>query len=234
MTWAMGTDSRLSEQNSVVVVSKGKVRRVVPRASYHHGNLRNALIDEALRRVEVTGLRGLVGREVSVSVGVTPSAAYRHFPSHGHLLAAVSRRAREALARAMQAGADASSGDGGPNEGGAKRARVRFEAIGRAYIRFAVTNPGLFEVAFAACDAAPDAPDDPSPWEVLKECLTALSEADMMDRRHLEAAPYIAWSLVHGLATVGTTLNPDKMHVEAITDAVLAGLRRAIGVPETD
>ncbi|NDE75774.1 MAG: TetR family transcriptional regulator, partial [Proteobacteria bacterium] len=44
-----------------------------------------------MRRVEVTGLRGLVGREVSAAVGVTPSAAYRHFPSHGHLLAAVSR-----------------------------------------------------------------------------------------------------------------------------------------------
>ena len=233
MTLVMGTNSRLSEQKILVVVSKAKVGRVVPRASYHHGNLRNALIDEAVRRVEVSGLRGLVGREVSVSVGVTPSAAYRHFPSHGHLLAAVSRRAREALARAMQAAAGATCVDEGNDEGGARRALVRFEAVGRAYISFAVTNPGLFEVAFAACDAAPDAPDDPSPWEVLGECLTALNEADMMDGRHLEAAPYIAWSLVHGLATVGTTRNPDPMDVGAVTDAVLAGLRRAIGVPET-
>ncbi|MEY4407226.1 MAG: hypothetical protein RL345_1692 [Chloroflexota bacterium] len=217
-----------------MVASKGTVRRVVPRATYHHGNLRNALIDEAVRRVEVTGLRGLVGREVSAAVGVTPSAAYRHFPSHGHLLAAVSRRAREALARAMQEAANASCGDAARERVGTKWAVVRFDAIGRAYIRFAVTNPGLFEVAFAACDAAPDGPDDPSPWEVLKECLTALSETDMMDRRHLEAAPYIAWSVVHGLATVGTTRNPDKMHVDAIIDAVLAGLHRAIGVPVTD
>ena len=224
----------ISDQDKLVVASKGTVRRVVPRATYHHGNLRNALIDEAVRRVEVTGLRGLVGREVSAAVGVTPSAAYRHFPSHGHLLAAVSRRAREALARAMQEAANASCGDAAPERVGTKWAVVRFDAIGRAYIRFAVTNPGLFEVAFAACDADPGAPDDPSAWEVLKECLTALSEADMMDRRHLEAAPYIAWSLVHGLATVGTTRNPDKMHVDAIIDAVLAGLRRAIGVPGTD
>lgn len=233
MTLAMGTDSRHSAQKNLVVVSKGKVGRAAHRATYHHGNLRNALIDEAVRRVEVSGLRGLVGREVSVSVGVTPSAAYRHFPSHGHLLAAVSRRARESLARAMQVGADAACAGEPTDIGRARRALVRFDAIGRAYISFAVTNPGLFAVAFAACDAAPDAPDDPSPWGVLKECLTALNEADMMDGRFLEAAPYIAWSLVHGLATVGTTRNPDRMDVGAVTDAVLSGLRRAIGVPET-
>ena len=58
MTWEMGTDSRLSEQNNVVVVSKGKVRRVVPRASYHHGNLRNALIEEAVLYAPSWTLRG--------------------------------------------------------------------------------------------------------------------------------------------------------------------------------
>jgi len=64
--------------------------------AYHHGDLGNALLNEALRRVTEHEPRSIVGRQVALAAKVAPSAAYRYVASHGHFLAVVSRWAREA------------------------------------------------------------------------------------------------------------------------------------------
>src|SRR6187455_1540324 len=101
--------------------------------AYHHGDLRRALLEAATELASAGGVDGVVVREAARKVGVSPSAAYRHFPSREGLLAAVGRAARERLARRMLAA------DGGDP-------RAHFRATGRAYITFALEEPGLFEV----------------------------------------------------------------------------------------
>ena len=70
-------------------------------ATYHHGDLANAVITAGLRRVRQSGLEAVSGRELAGAAGVAPSAIYRHFADKDQLRAAISQAAREQLARAM-------------------------------------------------------------------------------------------------------------------------------------
>ena len=216
------------------MAAAGKGLPAVPaRTAYHHGDLRNALIDEALRRVAEHGYRSVVGREVALAVGVAPSATYRHFASHGHLLATVSRRAREALARHMLDAADRAAPEMVVAHDDARDALARFDAIGRAYVDFARFSPGLFEVAFANVGAPPDAPDNPSAWGVLSSSIGDIAAAGAMDGRRLNVAPFVAWSAVHGLAGIlGTPvcLSAAGAAEGAVVDGILDAVKRSLGM----
>src|SRR5919107_2602594 len=101
-----------------------------PRRPYHHGNLRRALLDEALATIRAEGVNGLTLREIGARLGVSRTALYRHFADKRALLAAVAiegfRTLRQQLVTAWE-------------EGG--RGREAFEAMGDAYIHFAISNP---------------------------------------------------------------------------------------------
>ena len=71
----------------------------MPDKPYHHGSLEQAMLDAAIEVVCSTGITSLSLRELARSIGVSPSATYRHFPSREHLVMRVSQRSREALAR---------------------------------------------------------------------------------------------------------------------------------------
>jgi len=70
---------------------------------YHHGDLRRALVTAATELAAAGGSEGVALREAARRIGVSPSAAYRHFPSRDGLLAHVGSEAREALAQRMLA-----------------------------------------------------------------------------------------------------------------------------------
>src|SRR5688572_6665988 len=104
---------------------------------YHHGNLRRALLDEALATIRDQGVDGLTLREIGARLGVSRTALYRHFADKRALLTAVAtegfRTLREQLVTAWQ-------------EGG--RGRAAFQSMGVAYVRFAVANPAHYRVMF--------------------------------------------------------------------------------------
>ena len=155
---------------------------------YHHGDLRAALIEAGLRLLAERDADTLGLREVARAVGVSPTAVYRHFPDKGALLGAMARDGLERLG-AAQAEAGATKG---------------FNAVGRAYITFALDNPALFRLIFAN---SPDhSPldwnsDDPDTMPLL--CMPAVRE---VAAREGEAAARLfalrAWALVHGLAVL--------------------------------
>ena len=60
-----------------------------PRDRYHHGDLRRALLDEALRTIQDDGVEGLTRRAIGVRLGVSRTALYRHFTDKRALLSAV-------------------------------------------------------------------------------------------------------------------------------------------------
>ncbi|MHB8533431.1 MAG: TetR/AcrR family transcriptional regulator, partial [Solirubrobacteraceae bacterium] len=108
--------------------------------SYHHGNLAEALVDAALELARAGGPDAIVVREASRRVGVSHNAAYRHFPDRESLLAAVAGRCMERLAALMQL----LIGEIAPSDTSLAAARARLRATGRAYVEFAIAEPGLF------------------------------------------------------------------------------------------
>jgi len=145
-----------------------------------------------------------------------------------HLTAEVSRTAREALATRMLTAAAAVPEV--PSEPGIGAIR-RVQAIGRAYIEFAVTEPHLFDTAFMTAATDASCPDTPSAWGVLNDALDALVQAGELDVARHETASLIAWSAVHGLSgvLVRRMLPPPHQRDDAIT-ATLAGVLQALDV----
>lgn len=163
------------------------------RATYHHGDLRRALMDVTIAMVEERGDAGDVSlREVARRAGVSHNAPYRHFEDQEALLAAVAVEGFEMLSRALRA---ARSEAADPEE--------RFVATALAYLRFAKAHRGHMGVMHGSGlpksrtkelqHAANDA------FQVLKELAADAGVEDVVEQRRLGT---IAWSFVHGLATL--------------------------------
>jgi AcrR family transcriptional regulator len=174
-----------------------------PRRSYHHGDLRQALLEAGIALAREGGPDAVVLREATRRAGVVPNAAYRHFDSRHALLQAVRSAALSALAVAMErelAKLRRASSD-------AEYARATLRAIGTAYLRFAQSQPGLFRTAFAV-PGDPETAGDPgaagrsglNPFQLLGTALDALVVAGVLPAERRPGAEYLAWSAVHGLA----------------------------------
>lgn len=176
----------------------------VARAGYHHGHLRGALADAATNLARRGGPEAVVLREAARQVGVSAAAAYRHYVGHGELLAAVKRRALEALGDAMQEGLDSGERLADP----AADAVRRFTNLGRAYVVFALANPGLFHTAF--CRPLAERSEEEvtakiaasRPYHILSVSLDELVATGLLNPARRPVAPIAFWAAVHGLATL--------------------------------
>lgn len=197
----------------------------VPTRPYHHGALEGALIEAALEVVRASGIADVAVRDLARTAGVSPSAAYRHFPNLDRLVSRVSQRCREELAHAMIAARDSMPPGGGPKRRSAECLRV----IGRAYVRFAVEHPTVFEAAFVRCASPPDCADDPAAWSVLVEAIDDMAAAGLVPRARRAEAPLIAWAGVHGLSQILTASTwPTGVDIEPHIDAVVDAIVRSI------
>lgn len=163
---------------------------------YHHGNLREALVEAGVELAAAEGPDAVTLREVSRRVGVSHNAAYRHFADHEALLRAVTARALTRWSELMSARiAAAATGRG------RAAAWARLDAAGRAYVEFAVTSPGLFKMALASPlgDVQPDA-DVTHCYVQLSERLDELVAAGALTAARRRNAEVAAWSAVHGYA----------------------------------
>ena len=172
------------------------------RRSYHHGDLPNALADAATEMAKTGGPHHVVLRAAARAAGVSAAAAYRHFADHDELLQVVRKRALDALAAAMRASLDS----GEPLPDPAQESVRRLQALGRAYLRFAHEDPGLFRTAF--CRPEIPVPDmsrrmlEHGPFALLSGVLDELVERGVLDAARREGAEIPVWSAVHGLATL--------------------------------
>lgn len=157
---------------------------------YHHGGLRAAALDAGLALLEQRS--GSVGlREVARAAGVSATALYRHFPDKAALLSALADEGLERLGAAQRAAQESAPGD---IEG--------FNATGRAYVRFALANPALFRLIFAAQGRLADTPSRlDEPMRLLKANAAALVHPTD-DGHGASILSVRAWALVHGLAVL--------------------------------
>jgi len=150
--------------------------------SYHHGDLRHALIAAARRILEERGSSAVSLREVARTAGVSHNAPYRHFPTREAMLAAVAMEGFAELAQALRGAQAAGS----------------LRAMGQAYVDFALANRGLFRLMFGEEIRKSG---HPALMETAQAALSLLNTAIAPSGRWPErAATVAAWSLVHGLA----------------------------------
>lgn len=170
-------------------------------STYHHGNLRQALVEAAVEAARRGGPDSVALRELARTVGVSHSAAYRHFSDREELVAEVAGAAMGELVEAMRRGV--ARADGVEQADPVLRARRRLVAIGEAYIDFALAEAGLFRIAFATRgDIAPLGADVDSPFGLLGAVLDQLVEVGYLSVEAREGADVTCWSAVHGFATI--------------------------------
>jgi len=109
-----------------------------PERGYHHGNLKEALIQAALNLIAQKGAAGFTFADAARMAGVSPAAPYRHFRDRDELLASIAQRGFDQFESALSIAWD----DGRPDT------ITAFERVGRAYLAFAREEPALYSAMF--------------------------------------------------------------------------------------
>ncbi|RZI89766.1 MAG: TetR/AcrR family transcriptional regulator, partial [Variovorax sp.] len=172
------------------------------RSTYRHGDLRRALLDAGIELARAGGPDAVVLREATRRAGVVPNAAYRHFASRHELLQAVRAAAVAAVAVAMETELDKVK-----HLKGKEGARAALRAVGTGYMRFALSETGLFRMAFVAPDKI-DITHEPAkaghsgldPFQLLGAALDRMVAAGLLAAARRPGAEFLAWGSVHGLA----------------------------------
>lgn len=162
------------------------------KATYHHGDLKRALLDAALSLVLDRGVDAIRLREVARMAGVSPTATYRHFSDRAALVAAVAEEGFHKLVHMMR---EAQLPLTDPV--------ARFQALGITYVVFASGHPAHFRVMFGAQPKSAHPALKAAEEEAFALCVSAIRECQSAGRiRPGDAVSQAlaAWSLVHGLA----------------------------------
>ncbi|WP_223163611.1 TetR/AcrR family transcriptional regulator [Nocardioides humilatus] len=165
-------------------------------SSYHHGNLREALVQTAVELGREKGPDGIVIREVARRTGVSHNAAYRHFADRDDLVREVARAGQLGLADLMLTRMRRVR-----VKDPVERARRRLREVGKAYVEYSLAEPGLFAVAFSGVSL----PDLIGPYEHLSDALDECVAAGFLSPAKREGAELPCWAGVHGFAMLYST-----------------------------
>ncbi|KAB2850016.1 MAG: TetR/AcrR family transcriptional regulator [Hyphomicrobiaceae bacterium] len=167
------------------------------RRGYHHGNLREALIEAALRLIGEKGPAGFTFAEAARAAGVSPAAPYRHFRDREDLMAEVAKRGFEGFGGMLLKAWD----EGRPDP------RAALHRVGSAYLAFARNQPATYVAMFESGIRTTDHPEllaaAEGAFAVLRMATDAILAGIPAERRppSLMVALHI-WSLSHGIASL--------------------------------
>ncbi|HBW3328317.1 TetR/AcrR family transcriptional regulator [Klebsiella pneumoniae] len=187
------------------------------RLTYHHGNLRQELVDAALKMLRGEEGEELTLRAVARAAGVSRTAPYRHFRNKSALLAAVAEAGFSKLGERCD---QVMPLQGGPRE--------RLHLLGKAYVHFALDEPALYRLMFGTelgsikndhSDLAVGAKQVYDRMRIAVEDILSPASAS---HAAVEGACFGAWSLVHGLASllIDRSVNVPEARRCALIDSV--------------
>jgi AcrR family transcriptional regulator len=203
-------------------------RRRKPAHRYHHGDLRRALVEEALRMIRSEGVGGMTLRAIGERLGVSRTALYRHFADKQALLAEVGREGFRML-RLTTAEAWETHGHG----------FAGLAAMQEAYVRFAVTHPAHYRVIFGG--VIPPSTDEElgaegaGAFNVLVQALVSLQQQGLIRQDDPELMARFVWARVHGTALLAIDgyLDDDPEGV-ALNRYAIGRIRRALSEPPAE
>ena len=199
--------------------------------SYHHGNLKEALVRAALELIAEKGPAGFTFAEAARWAGVSPAAPYRHFRDRDELLADVARRGFEEFEARLAKAWD----------GGRPAPQTAFERVGRAYLAFAREQQAYYSAMFES-----GIPLEKNPalvqagdraFGILREAAEAILAT--MPAKGRPPALMVAlhiWSMSHGIASLfgrgDAARRKLPMSPEELLEAGVLVYLRGLGVPE--
>ena len=191
----------------------------MPKRGYHHGNLRQALVDAALELIEKKGPTGFTLSEAAKQAGVTPATVYRHFEGRDDLIAEAARQGYEIFADLMEYA----------YETGQPSALASFEATGRAYLAFARRHPGHYVAMFESGISVNRTPELAAVAArasgVLEKSATELSEHIPPEKR---PPPQMfsahIWAMSHGVVELFARGNPGRQSPFSPEDLLESGI----------
>lgn len=178
--------------------------------SYHHGDLKVALQNEALSQIEASGVDALSLRACARNLSVDAAAAYRHFRTKDELLQSVARVGFSALTEFMQQRVSAK-----------RNSEQQLLASGLAYVEFAQQRPRLFRAMFTIAgqmELAPQPSDanEPTSYAIFSACLERVAMGKVSPQK-IERLRTALWGAVHGLADLAVLglIDGTPKHLEA-------------------
>jgi AcrR family transcriptional regulator len=166
------------------------VTRKKPKPAYHHGNLRAELIDCGLRLIQEKGIRALTLREIGTRLGVSRSAAYRHFADKAALLSSISEAGFIEFGNALETAKFSTSDD----------FRSRLQAMGAAYLQFASEHRAHFEVMFGEPPepGCPPSEAGARAFGILEQTIREGQERGEVRAGDSTVLARCVWAMVHG------------------------------------
>ncbi|MDD9707271.1 TetR/AcrR family transcriptional regulator [Seohaeicola sp. SP36] len=186
---------------------------------YHHGNLRQALVEAALDLITRQGPTGFTLSEAAKQAGVTPAAVYRHFEGREDLIAEAARQGYEIFADVMQYAYDK----------GQPSALAAFEATGRAYLAFARKYPGHYIAMFESSISVNRTPELAAAAtrarDVLESAARDLSQHIPPEKRP-PASMFSAhiWAMSHGVVELFARNSPSAVSPFPPEDLLESGI----------
>jgi AcrR family transcriptional regulator len=199
------------------------------RRGYHHGNLREALMQAAIDLIADKGPSGFTFAEAARSAGVSPAAPYRHFRDRDALVAEVATRGFVKFALELER----AWAEGRPEP------QAAFIRLGRAYLAFARSEPAYYAAMFESAlpRASYPGPDDARrrAFEVLRAASEAICARIPKERRPPELMMSLhIWSMAHGVASLFARSNQGRhlipMSAEDLLEAEVHLYLRGIGL----
>ena len=204
----------------------------MPKRGYHHGDLKRALVDGALRLIEDKGPTGFTLSEAAREAGVTPAAVYRHFEGREDLIAEAARQGYEIFGDLMEY----AYAKGQPS------ALASFEATGRAYLAFARKYPGHYVAMF---ESGISTQRSPELNDVATRAMGVLERAAEQLSAHIpeekRAPPQMfsahIWAMSHGVVELfarGAPGSKSPFPPEDLLETGIGVYLRGLGLVEED
>lgn len=201
------------------------------RPAYHHGDLRNALLDAAASAAQDQGAESLSLRDVARRVGVSHTAAYNHFADKDDLLRGLAVRAFGVLADDLRRSVGSTLDS--------------LVDVGVAYLRFATEHAAVFRFMFQRSLCMPDGQFDPleqagrASQKVLIDHVRQLQGSGLIGPGDVDQIGLSVWSQVHGITTIlletpafkSATPESAEALVGHGVRALLAGIGARTGTP---
>ena len=174
--------------------------------NYHHGDLRNALIEAGIRIINECGEEALSLRKVAAECGVSHAAPYAHFPDKESLLEAIKETVTNGFAEELE---------NAVNDPSVMNAEEAILVMGERYILFFRNNPDYFNFLFHKqnpeihTDMSKDYPEDYAPFRLFKKNLKMYFKENSikMPNKEKEKILIKTWAVVQGLSSIASMEN---------------------------
>ena len=185
------------------------------RRGYHHGNLRQALVEAALGLIGEAGPSGFTFAEAARAAGVSPAAPYRHFKDLDALLSEVARQGFERFTDRLEAALDS----GGPSP---MRA---FEAVTAAYLAYARDERAAWSTMFAPGPRQPEVAEaaDRAMGVLRRACEGLVRHLPASNRPPVHMMTYHLWAMAYGITELYGTKDARRSAPIAAEDMLEAG-----------